>query len=319
MSIRKLISVFLVMAFVIGCTSQTVPALKIVSSPWPGFEPIYLGRDLDFFDRTKFKITEMPSLSVAWESFANGSADVATVTLDEALRLAAGEHKLKILLVMDTSFGGDAVVTMPNIKTISNLRGRRIATTNIPLGIHMLNRFLEVGGLKISDVEVIYVSEDRHEKLYSEGKVDAFITFDPFKSRLEKKGAKVLFDSRRIPEEIFDILVVSQEVYEKRRDDLCELSENWYKALQYVEDNKSTAAEKMGKRLGVTGKEFLAMADGVKFSNRENNRRLLAGENPQILVPVQRLKSIMLKEKLINRDFDFDQLIDKSFQDCNVK
>jgi len=70
----------------------------IVSSPWAGYEPLYLARDLGYLKDPSVRITELPSSNLNMQAFVNGSADVSTLTLDETLTLLAKGRKLRILL-----------------------------------------------------------------------------------------------------------------------------------------------------------------------------------------------------------------------------
>lgn len=320
MAEKKLLAFLLlpiiILGFLSSCTSTVVEPLRIVSSPWPGYEPIYLARDLGYLSKEKFKISEMPSSNISWESFSNGSADVATLTLDETLKLISAGRKLRILAVMDVSNGADAVVAKPSIKSLGDLKGKRIGMINIPLGVYMLSRLLDVAGLKQDDVKIIIAPEDLHEKFYSQDKVDAVITFDPFKTKLIQKGAHVIFDSSKIPNEILDVLVVSEKNYNERRSDLCELGRQWYRTLDYIAENKNTAYQKMGRRIKSTGTEYQEMMGGLLVPDRADNKKLLSGGDPALFQSAKRLYEIMLKQKLVETKADIISIIDPNYQEC---
>ncbi len=244
-----------VAALLAGCQPPPEP-LRIVSSPWPGYEPLYLARDLGYLKETSVRITELPSSNINMEAFSNGSTDISTLTLDETLTLLAKGQKLRILLVMDISNGADGVVAKPGIKSLADLKGKRVGMENIPLGAYILSRVLDMSGLKATDIDVIPMPEDKHEKAYLQGKIDAAITMEPYKTRMTKAGAHVLLDSSQIPNEIFDLIVVREDVYQTRRDDLCNLAKQWFRTLDYVQANQQDAYTRMGKRLGMDAEAF---------------------------------------------------------------
>ena len=105
-----------------GCSEPPVEPLRIASSPWPGYEPLYLARDLNYFDQKKITLFELPSSDITMESFRNHSTDLATLTLDETLELIHDGKKLRILLVMDISHGGDAALARPPINDIKDIK-----------------------------------------------------------------------------------------------------------------------------------------------------------------------------------------------------
>lgn len=299
-----------------SCTQSTEEPLRISSSPWPGYEPLYLARDLNYLPSDKVHLFELPSSDINMESFRNRSTDVSTLTLDETLELLHDGIKLRIFLIMDISNGGDAVLAKTDIKSMADVKGKRISIVNIPLGLYMLNRFLDHAGLKRSDVEVFPMPESNQEKFFEQGKADIVITFEPVKTRLLKHGMHVIFDSSQIPNEIFDLLIVHEDVYKKRKDDLCFVATQWFRTLNYIKKNRTNAAERITRRLHLDADQFDDMMAGIILPDREQNRKLLGGNNPQLLSPAGRLVQIMLNEKQLSRPVDASIAVDPEFARC---
>lgn len=299
-----------------ACTEAPREPLRMASSPWPGYEPFYLARDLGFIDPRDVNLYELPSADITLESFRNHSADLATLTLDEVLELQRGGIRLRVLLVVDASNGADAVMASPAVKSLADLKGRRIAIENIPLGAYMLNRTLQAAGLSHGDIEVVTIAENKHELLYRQGKADAIITMEPVKSRLAALGARAIFDSSRIPNEILDLLVVHEDVYQQRRDDLCNLARQWFRVLDYMKARPDDAHARMGKRLGSDAEGYRAMLAGLVLPTRADNQRLLAGDAPEILKPARLLAGVMLQGKPLDHAVDFSESLDPVFQAC---
>lgn len=298
-----------------GCQPPQEP-LRIVSCPWPGYEPLYLARDLGYLQDSSVRITELPSSNLNMEAFSNGSTDLSTLTLDETLTLLARGQKLRILLVMDVSNGADAVVAKQEIKSLVELKGKRVGMENIPLGAYILSRALELSGLKAGDIEIIPMPEDKHEKAYQQGKIDAAITMEPYKTKLTQAGAHVLLDSSQIPDEIFDLIVVREDVYQSRREGLCDLARQWFRTLDYVQANQQDAYTRMGQRLGMDAEAFRAAMSGLKVPSRQDNQRLLGGDLPALVEPARRLSDIMQRGNMLPGAADIASSIDTSFASC---
>lgn len=301
----------------ISCSREDLAPLKLASSPWPGYEPLYLARDMGFISEKSIKISELPSSNITYESFLNGSSDIGTLTLDETIKLDSMGKKARILLVMDISNGADVVLAKPNIKKLFDIKGKRILITNIPLGVYVLNRLLEKAGLKTTDVTVIQAPEDQHPRLYKEDKVDVVITFEPFASEIMKSGGKIIFDSSQIPNEIFDVLFVREDVYKARKQDLCELGKQWFRTLDYIKSERNEQAlERMGKRMGSNAQGFKDMMKGLIVPDRSYHEKLFKGDNPILFTAINRISNIMLKEKLINSPVNVRSLVDPDYLDC---
>ena len=301
-----------------SCTEVEPEKLTISSSPWPGYEPLYLARDLDYFDSNKVTLFELPSSDITMESFRNHSTDIASLTLDESLELISEGTKLRILIVMDISNGGDAVMAKPEIKKLSDIKGKRISMVNIPLGLYMLNRLLDKAGLERKDVKVFPMPETHQEEFYKQGKADLVITFDPVKSRLAKKGMHVLFDSSDIPNEILDLLVVHEDAYNNNFDEICQIGKQWFKTLDYIKDNQE-AATYIGKRLGVDADTYNEMMKGLIVPSIDENKKILGGEIPSILEPAKKLSSILKKENRLSKNVDVSVALDNKYLECISK
>lgn len=310
------IALLVSLTFVAACSPPPSEPLRIVSSPWPGYEPLYLARDLGYLKDSAVRISELPSSNINFEAFKNGSGDVATLTLDEVVTLLAEGRKLRLLLVMDVSNGADAVVAKADIKSLAGLKGKRLGMENIPLGVYILNRMLDIAGLKASDIKVVPMPEDKHENAFRQGKIDAAITMEPYKTKILQAGGHVLFDSSQIPDEIFDLVVVREEVYQARRDDLCDLAQQWFRTLDYINANPQEAAARMGKRIGVDAATFRSLMEGVAVPGRKENQLLLGGSSPTLLVPAGRLAEIMQREHMITGPVDLATSIDPGFAAC---
>jgi len=317
--LSKTLVVLITLSIFTSCSKPTKAPLRIASSPWPGYEPLYLAQDLGYFDVETVNLFELPSSDIARESFRNHSSDLATITLDETLKLLHGGTKLKILLIMDISNGGDAVMVGPEIKELHDIKGKRISIINIPLGLYMLNRLLTKAGVDRSDVEVFQMAESKQLQFYKEGKADVVITFDPVKTRLADEGLHVLFDSSDIPNEIFDMLVVHDDVFNDRQEEICGVVSQWYKALEYIDSNKVDAAKRITRRLNMDTTQFDNMMSGIVLPTREDNIHLLSGNTPGLIKSVTLLSKIMVDGKQLSQPVDASGAIDSDFAQCHKK
>ena len=287
-----------------ACSEGPQQALRMGSSPWPGYEPWYLARDIGLLDQNKVQLFELPSADITMESFRNRSTDLARLTLDETLELVQDGTKLRIVQILDISNGADAVLAKPEIKKLADLRGKRIAIVNIPLGLYLLNRMLEKAGITRDEVEVFPMSESKHVEFYQQGLADVVITFDPVKTKLEALGMHVIFDSSKIPNEIIDLLVVHEDVYMTRQDEICAITQQWDKALTYMRNNKKAAHERISKRLRISEEAFEKSLAGLILASKDINHKMLAGDSPDLVPIANRLAEIMLHEKQLTERVD---------------
>lgn len=292
-----------------ACSSAPQKPLRIATNVWVGYEPLYLAKSLNFKKAPSLKLFRMTSASAVISAFRNRRVDAAALTLDEALLLVQDGIDARIILVMDASNGGDAVIGTKKIKHMKDLKGKRVGVESSAVGAYMLSRALELSGMKPDDIEMVSITVDAHEKTFLEGRVEAVATFDPVRSALVKKGGNVLFDSSRIPNEILDVLVVHNDVLKDREADIRGLIDMWFSTLDYIEKSPADAFAKMGALENISGAEFEAAVKLIRIPDKKENIKLLSGARPGLETPAKKLSKTMLARKLLIRKVDAKKLL----------
>ncbi|MDD5286199.1 MAG: ABC transporter substrate-binding protein [Desulfuromonadaceae bacterium] len=289
-----------------GCTDERQTPLHIGTNVWPGYEPLYLARSLGYLNESKARFHEMTTSADVLKAFRNRAIDVAALTLDEALLLIQDGIEVKILLVTDISNGADVIVAHPSIKNIQGLKGKRVGVESLALGAYVLSRALEKAGLTPRDVTILHVAVQEHLQAYATGRIDAVVTFEPAKTKLLGLGARRIFDSSQIPNEVIDVIVVRADILKSKFAQLQELEEGWFRALDYMRKNPADANKRMGKREAITAAEFSDSLKGLIIPDRNENKRLLSGA---ILMPAKQLADVMFHGKLLNKPVDPNRLL----------
>src|SRR3989304_6101293 len=89
-SIKNWLPVVALLALLGGCGEPHQPPLRLgTRGNWLGHEPFYLARDQGFFGSAPVQIVDYASAPQVQDAFRNGAIEAATLTLDEALQLAA--------------------------------------------------------------------------------------------------------------------------------------------------------------------------------------------------------------------------------------
>jgi NitT/TauT family transport system substrate-binding protein len=268
-----------------------------------------LARDLGYFDSASVHLVEYLSATDCLRAFGNGTLEAAALTLDEAILLAEDQVPLKIVLVMDISHGADVVMARPEFSSLADLKGRRIGVEDTALGAYMLTRALQSARLSRTDIEVVPLVVNEHERAFVEGRVDAVVTFEPTRTRLLSVGAHQIFSSRDIPGEIMDVLVMRRTYVEHHPQQVEGLLTTWFRALAYLHDHPDDAARRMCERVDLSASEFLQSLDSLHSPSREENQRLLGGTPPALVVPARQLIQTMLEANLLQQPIAIEGLL----------
>lgn len=293
-----------------GCTDQPAPTLRIGANVWPGYEPLYLARDLGYFRDVPLHAVEFTSATQVIRAYQNEAIDAACVTLDEALLLASQGADFRIVLVADFSNGADVIVGAPGIRSMADLRGQRVGVEDTALGSFFLMRALQESNMQTGDVRVVPVQAQDHEQAFLKGDVDAVVTFEPVRGKLLARGGHILFDSSRIPSEIVDVVLVRAEYLRRHPDVVAELVRGWQQAQEYMTRASDDALLRMARRETATVVEMRAALRGVHLPSREENRRLLSGHEPALQATARRLAGFMLQTNLLPRPAPVDRIFD---------
>lgn len=302
--------ILLLSAFTLpGCHRQP-PVLRVATNLWPGYEMLYLARNLGYYNELPVRLVEVPSTSQVTRNLRNGTLEVGCLTLDEALTLLQDKIDLRVILVMDESCGGDVLMAKPDIDGLKGLRGKRIGFENSTVSAVLLDAALVEAGLQINEIKQVPMSVDEQFQGYMTDKADAVATYEPVRSQLLRKGAKILFSSAQIPGRIIDILVVRAEVIDKYSEELTALLDGYFRALEYFEKHPLDAAKQMEKRLG---RDPLTQFKGLHIPSLNENYHYLRGDSARLLKSSQNLLEVMLKRKLLRHSFSFGNLAEPKF------
>jgi NitT/TauT family transport system substrate-binding protein len=285
------------------------PALRIGTNVWIGGEPLYLARELGALDSKAVQLVEYPSASEVLRAFRNLAIDGMVISLDELLGLAADGLQPQIILVVDVSHGADAVVGRPGMRTMKDLKGKRVAVESGALGAYMLSRALALNGMQASDVSVVHLESNEQPGAFANGEVDGAVTFDPYRAQLLRAGATTLFDSTRIPGEIVDLVAVRANVLDKQPKAVQALLTGWFGATDYMAREPDDAARRMGIRQQTSGQQFLDSLHGLHIPSLEENLRMLGGPTPELAVNGRRLMTLMVESKLLRAGLDIEGVL----------
>jgi NitT/TauT family transport system substrate-binding protein len=292
-----------------GCMRAPEAALRIGTNVWIGSEPLYLARELGRLDPAAIQLVEYPSASEVLRAFRNEAIDGMVISLDELFGLAADGLSPRVVLVVDVSNGADVVVGRRGMRSMLDLKGKSVAVESGALGGFVLSRALALSAMQPSDVNVVHLESNEQPTAFEKGRIDGAVTFDPYRSQFLRDGAVTLFDSRRIPGEIVDLLAVRASVLDAAPKAVLALLNGWFDALDYMRRNQKDAARRMGIRQQTSGEQFLEALKGLHVPSRGENLQMLAGPAPTLAVTGRRLMALMVEAKLLRSAFDIETVL----------
>jgi NitT/TauT family transport system substrate-binding protein len=296
-----------------GCLRPNPLPLQVATTLWIGQEPLYLAEKLGYYGDAPIQRLDYPSYLETMRDYRNGEVEVAVVSLSESIELLQTNPDTRIFLVLDFSHGNDVILSHPNIKTLSALRGKKVGLDASAFEYHLLYRGLASAQLLPTEVQIFNIGLEEQEQAFKQRRVDALVTYDPIRSNLLNSGASLLFDSRQIPYEIADVLVSRASTIERRADNIQALVDGWFKAIAHLQTHPQDSAQIMASRESMTPEAFLESLQLLQIPTRSQNQNLLSRSDPTLLKSTQKLMETLLEKKFLQQPLNLDQIFTDQF------
>ncbi|WP_050025954.1 ABC transporter substrate-binding protein [Verrucomicrobium sp. BvORR034] len=279
---------------------EEIRPLKVAIGIWPGSETFVYARETGLLPREEVQLVEMSWSSATKVAFANRVVDAAVVSLDEVLRLLESRNDVRVVMVVGFSQGGDALLARTGVKSLAELRGRRIGAELNSVGSFVLSTALEDAGMPEGSLDPVAMNLAEMETAYMAGELDAVVTGEPWTTRLKAKGAVELFSSRHMNRDVCRVLVVREEILVERPDDIVRLVSAHFQARPLLQSGGDAKALKIIKRrLGVSDEDYKVVMSNMEMPDAGENLRMLGGELPTLRSLANSVAKKMVRQRLL--------------------
>ena len=293
-----------------ACNEAPQRPIAVGVNTWVGYDPLVLARDRGLADARQVKVVELISTAEVLRHLRNGLLDAAGMTMDEALRLKDGGVDVRIVALLDTSAGADVVLAAPHIKNLQALRGESIAVEDATVGTLVLERLLSQAKLKRADVNVVRMDATQHITALESDRVAAAVSYAPVDVALRASGYRPIFDSRQMPGEIVDLLVVRADVLRDRPQAVDALLHAWATGLESLQRHPTNAAASLAPGADLSPEQYLAVQRGLRFYTPAESLELLQGDPPALARQGESVAWLLQEMNLLRAPPNWADLID---------
>jgi NitT/TauT family transport system substrate-binding protein len=188
---------------------------------WIGYGPIYCAAANGYYKKygLEVKLVNFSDNSVMAGALQSGEIDATTLTYDQVIAANARGWKLKVVMPVDYSVGGDAILASMQIHDIKDLKGRKVAFMAASPSDFLLGFALAKDGLSEKDVQPVNTTPEGVVGIMAGGSADVGVSYEPNVSVIVKSsGGKrfhVLMSSRDARGMITDVLALKESVIAK--------------------------------------------------------------------------------------------------------
>lgn len=253
------------------CASATqAKTLKIGYSDWPGWVAWEIAIQKGWFKEEGVDVKFLWFDYVAsMDAYVAGQVDAVCMTNGDALVTGATGKASVGIIINDFSNGNDMVVARPGIKSIKDLKGKKVGVEEGFVCHLLLLKALEQNGMSADDITIVNTPTDETPQLLAKGSVDAIAAWQPNSGQALKAlpGSKPIFTSANAPGIIYDLLCVSSESLEANKKEWAKVVKVWYRIVDYLEDedNLDDALKILSTRVSLKPDEYEPFFQGTKI------------------------------------------------------
>ncbi|MDB5992313.1 MAG: NMT1-like family protein [Herbaspirillum sp.] len=252
-----------------ACVSFAATPLNIGTVVWIGYGPFYVADALNMFKKyglaVKLQVFSDPALIPA--ALASGSVQGAMLTYDQVIGQVAKGLAQKVVMPIDYSNGGDAIVGAQSITKISDFKGKKVGFNPLSPSDFLLAYALKTNGLSDKDVTPVNMTPEAVPAAMASGQMPIGVTYEPALSQIVGQGGgkkfHVVFSSKNAPGLIADVLVFNDKFIKSNPKEIDGVMRAYLDGAAYMKAKPDEAAKIIGKFMGVTGKEVKEQMSGV--------------------------------------------------------
>jgi len=262
----------------------SVPALaaqplKVGYSDWPGWVAWQVAIDKGWFKEAGVDVSfEWFDYSASMEAFAAGKIDAVTMTNGDALVTGSGGAKSTMIMLTDYSNGNDMIIAKPGIKSLKDLKGKKVAVEPGLVEHLLLLNGLKKAGMKESDVTLVNAKTNEMPQVLASADIAAVGAWQPIagQAMTAAPGSKPIYTSADEPGLIYDALAVNPASVKARRADWQKIVKVWDRVVKYIDDPKTQpdALKIMSARVGLTPEAYLPLLKGTKLLSLSDAKKV---------------------------------------------
>jgi NitT/TauT family transport system substrate-binding protein len=243
--------------------------MKIGTVVWIGYGPFYVAEALDLYKKYNMKVSLQVFTDPALipPAIASGAIDGGMLTYDQVVGQVAAGQAQKVVMPIDYSNGGDAIVADKTITKLADFKGKKIGFNPLSPSDFLLSYALKTAGLSDKDITPVNMTPENVPAAMASGQMPIGVTYEPSLSQIVSQGGgkkfKVIFSSKDAPGLIADVLVFDDKVIKAKPAQISSIMKAYLDGMAYMKAKPEESYKIIGKFMGVTPKEVKEQLSGV--------------------------------------------------------
>ena len=291
------------------------PPLRVTYNLWSGNFPIAIAHEKGFFQEQGVKVEPVyiENYLQSISTFSAGKSDAIATSMGSIMNIIGKNPDVQIILATDQSAGADVLVVQSDIKSMNDLKGKRIGTKLGDFGELFVTTLLEKNRLTTDDVTLVNVEPESVPARLESGDIQAGNTWEPYTSQAVKAGAQVLVSTKQTPGLLPNVIAFRSDVLRDRPKDIQAFIRAWFQAQDYWKANPEESKTLIAKMLSIKPEEV--STDGVQLSTLQDNlKAFTSGTTEESLYHTAKIYAdFYIRTGGLNTAPDIQKLINPSF------
>jgi NitT/TauT family transport system substrate-binding protein len=280
---------------------------------WIGYITFFIAQDKGFFKEEGLDVQpkSFSSPGDGLKPLLSGDLDATLSTADSVLTvLDKAPGQVKIVYLIDTSAGADAILAKKDITDIKGIKGRKVAATLGQCNQLLLEKALEKAGLVEKDIQLVNMNPDDAGAAFAAGKIDVAVTWEPWITKATGDKGHVIFSSKETPNLILDVVAISKTTAQKKGAETRAFLRGLNRGYDFLQAHPEDAAAIAAKALEQKPAEITPMLAKVELYGAKQNPQVMSKGAPEATKQVAKF----FKDKKVNDTLvDTSKLYDASF------
>jgi sulfonate transport system substrate-binding protein len=240
------------------------------------------------------------------ESFASGRTDIGYMADQPPIQGRANNIDLKAIALTGSSekTTGIIVSTKSNIKSIKDLKGKKVATAVGSILHQLLLIYLKSEGMTFSDIQLVnLVPADLNNALQS-GHVDAVVNSDPYNSAAVDAGyGRWLVDATGY-KDIVSLIIARNEFAKTHPDVVARYLKVYARADKWLLDHPDEGLALLTKLTGYKSEQLRPLLTKTKHG---------LGFRPDAVASVAQTANFLFENRIARKQVDVKDLFDPTY------
>jgi NitT/TauT family transport system substrate-binding protein len=249
------------------------------------------------------------------KAVVEGNLDVCQFVFYDMIKYLVNGADLVGVVDTDRSLGGDGIVANASIKTVRELRGKRIGLERGSFTEYILFEALKREKLTLADVTLVETTVEDIEA-FTKGTIDALVCWEPVLTQaMEDGNGRIIFTTAEVPGLIQNVMVFPRPFLESRPQDVQAFVNVWHRTVQHIKNDPKDAFGIIAKKYGKTPGEVQAFAQQDKILDLQDNLRVFSYSAgfESLHGSARKMNDFMIGHGLTKQRLDSTEFLDARF------